>query len=154
MIMIKKREDRYNHLVDESVIRKSIEITLETEGEKQEKTEVSVLLTDDAEIKELNRIYRDIDSPTDVLAFAMREGEDYEMNPSILGDIVISVDTAQRQAEEVGHTLENELALLAVHGVLHLLGYDDQVNSDAKIMREKEKGILSESSLENRSGFY
>ena len=143
MVMMTKRDDRYSHLVDENIIRKSIEITLETEDEDTEYTEVSVLLTDDTEIRELNRVYRDVDSATDVLAFAMREGEGSELNPSILGDVVISIETAQRQAVEVGHSLKSELALLAVHGTLHLLGYDDQEYNDAKIMREKEKTILS-----------
>lgn len=144
MVTITKRNERYNHLVDENIIKKFIEFTLETEGENSEDVEVSVLLTDDTEIRELNRIYRGVDFATDVLAFAMREGEDSELNPSILGDIVISIDTAQRQSEEVGSSLKNELALLAVHGTLHLLGYDDQKYNDAKIMREREKAILSD----------
>ena len=142
MIVINQRYIDYNNLVDEEIIRKSVETTLETEGENIEETEVSVLLTDDKEIRKLNRIYRDVDSATDVLAFAMREGE-FVLNPSVLGDIVISMDTARRQAKEVGHTLESELALLAVHGTLHLLGYDDQKKNDAKIMHEKEREILS-----------
>lgn len=142
MITIKKRDKCYVYLVDEKIIERSIEIALETEGEDTD-VEVSVLLTDDAEIKKLNRNYRGVDSATDVLAFAMREGEDAELTPSILGDIVISIDTAQRQANEYGQTLEDELALLAVHGTLHLLGYDDLKENDAEIMREKERIILS-----------
>lgn len=143
MVDINKKYPHYNKIVNQEIIRKSIKATLETEDEEPENIEVSVLLTDDEAIRKLNRTYRNVDSATDVLAFAMREGE-FALNPSVLGDIVISVDTAERQAEEVEHSLQNELALLAVHGTLHLLGYDDQKESEAKIMHEKERKILSE----------
>lgn len=82
-------------------------------------TEVSVLLTDDAGIQALNRDYRDLDEPTDVLSFPTGPGA------PVLGDIAISVDTARRQAEARGAALEEELQFLALHGGLHLLGYDD-----------------------------
>lgn len=114
-----------------------------------EACEVSVLLTDDAEIRQLNRDYRGIDAPTDVLAFAMREGEDNDINPILLGDLVISLETAARQASTNGGlsgilgNLETEAALLAVHGVLHLLGYDHQTREEATTMFEKQKTIFS-----------
>lgn len=125
-----------------------------------ETCEVSVLLTDDADIKHLNRDYRGVDAPTDVLAFAMRDGEDSDMNPNLLGDLVISVETASRQAETSDqfsathsslktemqlttyNSLETEIALLAVHGVLHLLGYDHQTPEDATVMFEKQRAIF------------
>ena len=125
-----------------------------------ETCEVSVLLTDDADIKHLNRDYRGIDAPTDVLAFAMREGEDGNVSPNLLGDLVISVETASRQAETGGefsathsslktemqlatyNSLETEIALLAVHGVLHLLGYDHQTPKAAAAMFEKQEAIF------------
>ena len=125
-----------------------------------ETCEVSVLLTDDADIKHLNRDYRGVDAPTDVLAFAMRDGEDSDMNPNLLGDLVISVETASRQAETSDqfsathsslktemqlttyNSLETEIALLAVHGVLHLLGYDHQTPEDATVMFEKQRDIF------------
>ena len=141
--------------VNEEIIRKAIETTLLAEEGGRRKSEggsrnffvisnseVSVLLTDDAEIQRLNKQYRGIDSPTDVLAFAMREGIDAEINPHLLGDIVISIQTAQRQAVDVGHSLDMELALLAVHGTLHLLGYDHEIDSEALVMRDKEEMIL------------
>ena len=147
--------------VNEDIIRKAIETTLASEKvyhpEHKPKSEidvsesniavledleVSVFLTDDVEILRLNKQYRGIDSPTDVLAFAMREGMDSELNPHLLGDIVISVQTAQRQASYVGHTLDMELALLTVHGTLHLLGYNHEIDSEATIMRSKEEMIL------------
>ena len=104
--------------------------------------EVSILLTDDAEIQVLNHQYRHIDEPTDVLAFAMREGIGGELNPKLLGDLVISVPTAQRQSVAHGHSLDIELALLSVHGTLHLLGYDHQTSEEAEIMFEEQETLL------------
>ena len=108
-----------------------------------EDCEVSVLLTDDPHMTELNREYREIDAPTDVLAFAMQEGEDNNfLNANILGDVVISLETAERQAKEEVHSLEEEVAFLTVHGVLHLLGYDHQTDNEATAMFEKQDVIL------------
>lgn len=104
--------------------------------------EVSILLTDDAEIRVLNRQYRCIDAPTDVLAFAMREGIDRDLNAQLLGDLVISVPTAQHQSVVHGHSLDMELAILSVHGTLHLLGYDHQTPEEAEIMFEKQEALL------------
>jgi probable rRNA maturation factor len=99
-------------------------------------------LTNDAEIQKLNATYRDVDAPTDVLAFAMREGTDGDLNSEILGDVVISIQTAERQAEEYGHSVEAELSLLVIHGILHLLGYDHAEKDEAQIMQEKQKEII------------
>jgi probable rRNA maturation factor len=101
--------------------------------------EVSVLLTDDAGIAALNAQYRGRPEPTDVLSFAQREGEGADPADPVLGDIVISVERAARQAEEYGHSLAREVAFLAVHGLLHLLGYDHETPADeAEMMRETE----------------
>ncbi len=109
-----------------------------------EETEVSVLLTDDEQIKELNRDYRGIDAPTDVLAFSQKEGEAIgcETEDGLLGDVVISVETAQRQAEEHGHSLDQEIDILLAHGILHLLGYDHEDPEDAKLMFAKQEEVL------------
>jgi len=113
-----------------------------------EPCEVSVLLTDDIDMRQLNSDYRGIEASTDVLAFSMREGEDGDVNPSLLGDIVVSVETAARQASTkeglsgVHGNLETEIALLTVHGMLHLLGYDHQTPEEAKIMFEKQEDIF------------
>lgn len=105
--------------------------------------EVSVLLTDDFHMTELNLEYRGIDAPTDVLAFAMREGEDSEMiSHNMLGDIVISLETAERQATTEKHSLAEEVAFLTVHGMLHLLGYDHQTQEEATVMFGKQNAIL------------
>lgn len=113
------------------------------------RAEVSLLLTDDATIQAMNRDYRGYDKPTDVLSFAQREAiQDAPLPPALpgqpplLGDVVISVDTAIRQAERHGVSLERELALLTVHGILHLLGYEDETEAGAARMKEREQETL------------
>jgi probable rRNA maturation factor len=115
------------------------------QSEGVSRAEVGVLLTDDPTIHDLNVRYRGVDKPTDVLSFAMQEtGLPTALpgQPLLLGDVVISVDTAARQAESNGVTLEEELALLTVHGILHLLGYEDETEAGAARMRVREKEIL------------
>jgi probable rRNA maturation factor len=99
--------------------------------------EVSLVLCDDAFIQSLNAAYRAQDKPTDVLSFAQDD-------PDLLGDIVISLPTAARQAQAAGWTLENEVVLLAVHGLLHLLGYDDETEAGAWEMQTKTEAALRE----------
>lgn len=110
-------------------------------------TEVSLVLADDKYIHALNLQYRGKDCSTDVLSFALNEGEEFEVidgpEEVLLGDIIISVETAARQAEEYGHTLDRELAYLAVHGILHLLGYDHMTEEDKQEMRQEEEHVLS-----------
>ncbi|MBP2641778.1 MAG: metalloprotease ybeY [Firmicutes bacterium] len=108
--------------------------------------EVSIVLADDAYIQELNCQYRGKDMPTDVLSFALNEGEEPEIidgpEENLLGDIIISLETAQRQAVDYGHSLERELAFLTVHGFLHLLGYDHEKEDQRQTMRAEEERIL------------
>lgn len=99
------------------------------------KSELSILLTDDAQIKHLNRDYRHKDRATDVLAFAMREGEHAELAGEMLGDVVISLETAARQARAQGHSLREEVVFLLGHGVLHLLGWDHDTKAKDRAMR-------------------
>lgn len=111
--------------------------------------ELSLRLTNDQEIQQLNHQYRQKDQPTDVLAFAALEG-DYpliEGEPLYLGDLVISVDTAQRQAVEREHLLELELAWLAAHGLLHLLGWDHPDDDSLIIMLEQQEVLLQKVGL-------
>ena len=105
--------------------------------------ELSILLCDDAKMWELNLAYRQKDRPTDVLAFAQREGTPVPGQDHVLGDVVISVETAARQAEERGHSTTQELKLLVVHGICHLLGYDHELDADAELMEAKERQILA-----------
>ena len=110
-------------------------------------TEVDITIVDDEEIHQLNRDYRNVDRPTDVLSFALDEDDEdepelLEGQLHLLGDIIISAETATRQAEEFGHGLEREIVYLAVHGLLHLLGYDHMVEEDKVVMRAKEEEAL------------
>lgn len=130
----------------EQVVRSVLNKTAEA-YDIDNQVEVSVVLADDEYIHHLNRQYRGKDCPTDVLSFALNEGEEpvFINGPEevLLGDIIISLETAARQAEEYGHSLERELAYLTVHGVLHLLGYDHIIEDDKKEMRQEEEHILS-----------
>lgn len=110
---------------------------------RMESAELSVLLCDDATIHELNRDYRGKDRPTDVLAFAMREGEGGPLHPEILGDVVISVDTARRQAAERGVAIVAEATFLLAHGLLHLLGYDHQTEQELRVMMALTDGLCA-----------
>jgi len=101
-----------------------------------------VLIVTDARIRELNRQYRKVDSPTDVLAFRMAEGEFAHLNSELLGDVVISAETAAAQARRAGHGLVEELRLLAVHGTLHLLGHEDESEPGRTRMRRIERKYL------------
>lgn len=104
--------------------------------------ELSVVVCDDAFIQDLNRQWRGKDQPTDVLSFAMTEGGGAHLDPTVLGDVIISVPTARRQAESMGHPLAREMRVLLVHGVLHLCGYDHERPEDAPAMRAKEADVL------------
>lgn len=117
-----------------SLLRRAALITLSQCG-RQRDTEISLLLTDDAGIQELNRDYRGKDMPTDVLSFPMEEGEMLCQDPSLpqlLGDIVINTDRTALRGENYGHSYERELVFLFIHGMLHLLGYDHERGPEAE----------------------
>lgn len=121
--------------------------------------ELSVTIVDNQRIRELNRGYRSIDEPTDVISFALEDEddfsaffeEDFNTNdfqlPRLLGDIFISIEKAQEQAEEYGHSFERELGFLVVHGFLHLNGYDHQTKADEREMFSLQEEILKENGL-------
>lgn len=115
------------------------------EAEDVPSAELGILITDDATVHELNRRYADEDKPTDVLSFSLREGEEFVSPDETerLGEVIISLDTAKRQAEEAGRPLEAEVAHLLVHGILHLLGYDHAEQDDERVMRGREEAILA-----------
>ena len=104
--------------------------------------EVSVVFVDDAEMRNLNRNYRGGNKSTDVLAFPMNEGRFAAINPELLGDIVISVPQARKQAEMHEHSIERELTILLIHGLLHLLGYDHTTDQEEREMKEYEQEYL------------
>ncbi len=105
--------------------------------------EVSISFVDDGRIQELNRRYLGRDKPTNVLAFSMREGEFASLHPQLLGDVVISVDTARRQSNRFGLNETEMVILLMIHGILHLLGYDHEgTKKGASKMALKQKEML------------
>ena len=130
----------------EADLTKAMNVVAELEALSPQ-TEVDITLVDDAAIHELNRTYRGSDRPTEVLSFALDEGEeepevDDDEIEHLLGDVIISAPTAVRQGEEYGHGLEREMTYLAVHGMLHLLGYDHMEEKDKLIMRKREEEVL------------
>ena len=113
--------------------------------------ECGLLLVGDRTMARLNERYRGIARSTDVLSFPMREGLFESLSPGLLGDVVISAETADRQARALGRSLREELAALLIHGILHLLGYDHQTPSGARKMKRLE-GQLGFSFIDSRSG--
>lgn len=110
--------------------------------------ELSITFVDDHQIQDLNREYRGKDKPTDVLSFALMEGEELARaeaagEPLALGDVVVSLERARAQAGEYGHSFEREVGFLICHGILHLLGYDHQTPDEESRMQEKAEEILS-----------
>ena len=111
--------------------------------------EMGIVIAGQQQVQQLNRDYRNIDRPTDVLSFPMQEGDDPDFaSPpdgiSHLGDVIISCPQAEKQAKEHGHTLKKEMATLIIHGVLHLLGYDHIEDEEAETMESREKQILQD----------
>ena len=131
------------------LVRNAIEATLDEE-QYENPCEVSVTFTDNEGIHALNRQYRGVDRPTDVLSFPLFDYEGTSEEPpvdewiGILGDIVLSLEQAEKQAEEFGHSFEREVAFLCVHSMLHLLGYDHETGEeDEREMRAKQTKIMS-----------
>jgi len=116
------------------------EFVLEEEGASGK--EVSLLFVDDTEISELNARHLGRNGPTDVLAFPMSEGEDVKFHPEILGDVVVSAERALDYAKDHGFKVNDELSLYLIHGLLHLLGYDDVDSSAQTKMRHREEELL------------
>ncbi len=124
----------------------------------QGSAEISVTFVDNNQIQELNKQYRQKDTPTDVLSFPMGENGVYDIDHTtgakILGDVVISMETAVEQARRYGHSLEREVAYLTAHSVLHLLGYNHEEGGLARVrMREKEELVMAELGLPSSSSY-
>jgi probable rRNA maturation factor len=114
-------------------------------AEEVSKAELGVLVTDDEAIRRLNMEYAGEDASTDVLAFSLREGEEFVSPDEVLrlGEVIISYPTASRQAAEAGRLVDAEIAHLLVHGILHLLGYDHAESEDERRMRAREEELLA-----------
>ena len=129
-----------------SDMKKVLEIAIKEEALND--VEFNVILVDNNYIHELNKNYRKIDRETDVITFALEDNEEVdEEEHRLLGDIYISVDKAKSQALEYGHSFKREICFLAVHGFLHLLGYDHMNKHDEEIMFSKQELILNEANI-------
>ncbi|RID89460.1 rRNA maturation RNase YbeY [Peribacillus asahii] len=146
--------DETNEISEE--VQKLVESVLQFAAQKEdieEGTELSVTFVDNARIREINKEYRNKDAATDVISFALEEMGEEEVEiigadmPRVLGDIIISIERTKEQAEEYGHSFDRELGFLALHGFLHLLGYDHMTESDERVMFTKQKDILDEYGL-------
>ncbi|MCM3166269.1 rRNA maturation RNase YbeY [Peribacillus frigoritolerans] len=154
MILAIDLMDETNEVTEEA--QQLVESILQFAARKEnieKDTELSVSFVDNDRIREINKEYRHKDSATDVISFALEEmGEDEveivgaEM-PRMLGDIIISIERTKEQAEEYGHSFDRELGFLALHGFLHLLGFDHMNEEDEKVMFTKQKEILEEYGL-------
>jgi len=137
-------DPRFAGKVDEDRLRHLIAQALELEGRSG--GELTILITGDEQIQELNRRYRGVDAPTDVLSFGVVGDEEAFVTPpeasAYLGDIVVSYPRALEQAHEYGHSVEEEMDLLAVHGLLHLLGYDHETEAGRRAMWARQEHVL------------
>jgi len=101
------------------------------------------VITDDTQVRDLNRTYRGKDAPTNVLSFPMQEGEFSDITPGLLGDVVISLDTAQAEAIAAGISMDERMSQLLIHGILHLIGFDHELGENqAREMEEKSLELL------------
>ena len=134
---------------EEKLIKEVVSRVLEEEKVLPE-VDVYITLTNNEEIHKINKEYRDVDRPTDVLSFPMYERDEIaglkndtdDEIEKILGDIIVSIEKVREQAEEYGHSFGRELAYLVTHGMLHLLGYDHMIEEEKAVMRKREEEIL------------
>ena len=146
-IMIGTRIDtEFKDKVNSKLLMDVIQRTLDSELESGVPVEMGLVIGPDTTLRELNRQFRGVDAPTDVLSFAMLEGDVLtDMPPGMpmyLGDVIVSYPRAREQARAAGHSIEEELNLLIVHGVLHLLGYDHDTEDRRKRMWARQETIL------------
>ncbi|MEW6616147.1 MAG: rRNA maturation RNase YbeY [Thermodesulfobacteriota bacterium] len=140
MILIKNQQKKIE--ISESRIRKTARKILKDLGCPD--CEISILMVDDMWIEKINKHYLSRSGPTNVISFPMAEGDFAGINPHVLGDVVISVETAKRQAEESEISMEEMLDFFLIHGILHLLGYDHEGSvAEAQVMRAKEKELFA-----------
>lgn len=138
-IQVKNRQNRHRIHLDD--MERKATIVLDALGAPE--AELSLLIVSDEEIADLNKMYLDRSGPTNVIAFPMRDGAFSDVNPNLLGDVVISLDTAAREARACGMTIELRLDQLLVHGILHLFGFDhENKDTEARAMRKKEEELL------------
>jgi probable rRNA maturation factor len=138
-ILIEDRQDRYR-IAHEEIEKKAKTVLNALECPDGE---LSILIVDDLEIARLNKTYLDRSGPTNVIAFAMQDGTFGQITPNLLGDVVISLDTAAREAQHAGISVESRFDQLLIHGILHLFGFDhEKTPEQTKAMRTKEEELL------------
>lgn len=143
----------------EKTIKEIVDLSLRTE-KFMENVEISVTMVDNKEIHRINKEFRNIDAPTDVLSFPLLEFENgvlleqtakeninIDTNEVVMGDIIISVERAREQAQEYGHSLKREIAFLTAHSMYHLMGYDHMVEEEEKIMNAKQEAVLEKAGI-------
>ena len=148
-------DNRTEEIISEEIMAAVEKVAYETlvYNEFDTECEVSLSFVSDEEIQEINKNFRDMDKATDVLSFPQIDYDvdevvmTNEKGEIVLGDIIISVDTAKRQAEEYGHSLKREICFLTVHSMLHLLGYDHMTEEEEAEMFGKQKDILEKSGI-------
>ena len=136
----------------EKIVKKVLEQCFKEEDMLDSKLYITITFTTPQNIKEINKKYGNIDKATDVLSFPMFEKDELETKiknkdyvcEDVLGDIIISIEKVQEQAEEYGHSFERELSYMIVHGFYHLMGYDHIKEEDKKVMRPKEEKVLND----------
>ncbi len=139
-ILIDDRQKK--HKISKAKLQIKAQVILNALGSPE--GELSILVVDDSEIKTLNKKYLNRSGPTNVIAFPMKEGEFSDINPQLLGDVVISVETTEREAVQSGISTEERFAQLLVHGILHLFGFDhEKSEQDARKMEKKGNELLS-----------
>ncbi len=151
-VLVNRTSPPWPHEID-SMIQQAVVAVLRLENMPMDRVEVGVNLTDDAEIHHYNKTYRGVDKATNVLAFALADGDDDPLAadaPIPLGDLILAFETIRREAEEQGKNFYHHVAHLAVHGTLHLLGYDHERSAeDASRQEAREIAILAEMNLPN-----
>lgn len=139
-------EEDFAAVVDALWVRRAAEVVLDSEG-MNVPLEVGIVIADDETVRKLNNRYRGLDETTDVLSFSFLEGTEEEVVPPNelmnLGEVIVSYPQAERQAAEANHPVEQEISLLIIHGVLHLLGYDHEKRGERQRMRSAEGRALS-----------
>lgn len=145
-------QEKHEALMEKLIIASAEEISIDQDFE------LSIIMVNNKKIQEMNKNYRSVDEPTDVISFALEDNDEDDFAdffdsedspfPRILGDIIISIDQLEAQAKEYGHSFERELGFLVVHGFLHLNGYDHQTEEEEKKMFALQEKILKENDLE------
>ena len=138
-VLIDNRQSR--HKISLKKIKQTVQVILDALDCPD--SEISILIVDDPQIEELNQQYLNRKGPTNVIAFAVREGEFSDLSPQLLGDVVISTDTAAREAQIASTSMERRFNELLVHGILHLMGYDHETSEDdARVMEDKSRELM------------